>query len=71
MFLSDGRPHASYRTLWKEGECGELSVLNTFLGTTCERPHEMHKDKKTNTQVQKETRSKVCEYFFEFLYKIL
>ncbi len=38
MFLSNGRPHASYRTLWKEGECGVLSVLNVFLGTTCERP---------------------------------
>ncbi len=30
-----------------------LSVLTAFLGTICERPHEMHKGKKTKTKVQK------------------
>ncbi len=39
--------------LWKEGENGALSVLNAFLGATCERPHETHKAKKTKTKVQK------------------
>jgi len=30
-----------------------LSVLTAFLGMICERPHEMHKGKKTKTKVQK------------------
>ncbi len=52
--LNNGRRHgsASYRELWKEGESGALSVLNAFLGATCERPHETHKGKK-KTKVQK------------------
>ncbi len=58
-FLSNGRRHGStsYRVLWKEGECGALSVLNAFLGATCERPHEMHKGKERK-QRQKYKRKK-------------
>ncbi len=43
---------ATERFVWK-GESGALSVLNAFLGATCERPHETHKGKKTKTKVQK------------------
>ncbi len=38
------------KTLWWTRD---LSILNAFLGMTCERPHEMHKGKKTKTKVQK------------------
>ncbi len=31
-----------------------FSVLNTFLGTTCEWPHEMHKAKNTKTKERKQ-----------------
>ncbi len=40
--------------LWKEGENAALSVLNSFLGATCERPHETHKAKKTKTKERKQ-----------------
>ncbi len=40
-----------------------LSVLGA---TSCERPHETHKDK----YKRKKTRSKVCEYFFEFILSV-
>ncbi len=53
--LSKDRRHwsASYRAFWKEGENGALSVLNAFLGASCEQPHEMHKGKNTKTKTQK------------------
>ncbi len=31
----------------KKEKAARFSVLNAFLGATCERPHETHKGKKT------------------------
>ncbi len=62
--LSNGRRHgrASYRALWKEGECDAHGVLNAFLGATCERPHETQKGKKTKTKVQKKENKEQSMY---------
>ncbi len=59
---------AQARAFWKEGESGALSVLNAFLGATCERPHETHKAKKTKTKVQKKENKEQSMCIFLWIY---
>ncbi len=57
---------ASYRVLWKEGESGALSVLNAFLATACERPHETQKGNKTDKSTkEKKQEAKYVNIYFK------
>ncbi len=49
-----------------------LSVLTAFLGAICEQASwdaQRQENKDKNTKIKK-TRSKVCEYFFEFIFSV-
>ncbi len=48
----------------KKEKNGALSVLNAFLGATCEWPHETHKAKKTKTKVQKKENKEQSMWIF-------
>ncbi len=54
----------------KEEKAARFSVLNAFLGATCERPHETHKGKKTKTKVpKKENKEQNMWIFFLISFK--